>query len=196
MVIKRFPLGKLIFFATGNFYKFNEARKVLSNYNIATAMLKIKKVEIQDNCLENIARESALNAANNCHLPIIVEDAGLFIETLKNFPGPYSKYVFETIGLKGILKLLTNHKNRKAKFRSVIAFCSPELELKYFHGIVEGKITERITGELGFGFDPIFKPLDKPHETFGEMNEEEKNQLSHRAKSLKKFAQWYISSWE
>jgi XTP/dITP diphosphohydrolase len=196
MVVKRFPWGKLIFFATGNFNKFNEARKVLSDYNIATAMLKIKKTEIQDNCLENIAKESALNSAKISHLPIIVEDAGLFIETLKNFPGPYSRYVYETIGLEGILKLLTNHRNRRANFRSVIAFCSPELELKYFHGIVEGKITNKITGKLGFGFDPIFKPSDTPHKTFGEMNEEEKNQISHRAKSLKKFAKWFMLNCE
>ncbi|MEM2914689.1 MAG: XTP/dITP diphosphatase [Candidatus Bathyarchaeia archaeon] len=193
MTHKSFPLGKLIFFATGNIHKFNEARKLLAEYNIATAMLKIKTIEIQDNDLENIARTRALEAANKSYLPIIVEDAGLFVDALNGFPGPYSSYVYLTIGKEGILKLLNGCENRKACFRSVVAFCISKNFLKCFHGVAEGRIANKVRGKSGFGFDPIFEPIEYPGKTFGEMTLDEKNKYSHRVKALRKFAEWYKS---
>jgi len=190
---KPFPLGKLIFFATGNIHKFNEARKLLAEYHIATAMLKIKTMEIQDDDIENIAKISALDVANKSHLPIIVEDAGLFIDTLNGFPGPYSSYIYMTIGKEGILKLLNGRNNRKANFRSVIAFCDSKGFLKCFHGATEGRIVDEVRGSSGFGFDPIFEPADCIERTFGEMTTNEKNKYSHRVKALRKFAEWYKS---
>ena len=188
-----FPKGRLIFFATGNFHKFEEARKVLSEFNIATAMLRIYVSEMQDDDIENIAKASALEAASKSCLPVIVEDAGLFVDALNGFPGPYSKYVFNTIGLKGILKLLENHENRAARFKSVIAYCSPKEPVKCFHGTVEGWISKRIQGTSGFGFDPIFIPKESPEKSFGQMTETEKNEISHRARALRRFAEWYKS---
>jgi len=64
-----FPRGRLAFFVTSNVHKFNEARRLLSEYKLATAMLKIKAAEIQDDNLENIAKASAINAVKNCSLP-------------------------------------------------------------------------------------------------------------------------------
>jgi len=188
---KRFPLGRLIFFVTNNIHKFNEARRVLSQYKIAVAMLRVKPPEIQDDDLEDIARASALEASNRTHLPVIVEDAGLFIDALKGFPGPYSSYVYRTIGKEGILKLLEDCDNRKARFKAVVVFCSPDLEMKCFRGAVEGKISRTIRGESGFGFDPIFEPDELPGFTFGELSVEEKNKISHRSRALRCFAEWY-----
>ncbi len=194
MTRKGFPWGKLVFFATGNIHKFDEARKVLAEYDIATAMLRIKTLEIQDDDTEKIAKASALDAARRSCLPIIVEDAGLFIETLGGFPGPYSAYVQRTIGNKGILKLLLNQMDRKAHFRSVVAFCNPGMSPRYFHGVVEGRVIDEIRGNTGFGFDPIFEPTENPGKTFGEMNAEEKNRISHRARALRQFGEWYKSA--
>ena len=191
LVSKKFPLGRLIFFVTNNIHKFNEARRALSQYNIAVAMLRLKPPEIQDDSLENIARASALEASNRTHLPVIVEDAGLFIDALKGFPGPYSSYVYRTIGKEGILKLLEGCGNRKARFKSVVAFCSPDLEIKCFKGVVEGRISGTVRGESGFGFDPIFEPDEIPGRTFGELSTDEKNMVSHRSRALRSFAEWY-----
>jgi XTP/dITP diphosphohydrolase len=191
MTGKRFPWGKLIFFVTGNVHKFNETLSVLAEYDIATAMLKMKPSEIQDDDTETIAKAGALYAANRSHLPVIVEDSGLFVYGLKGFPGPYSKHVYRTIGKEGVLKLLGNRRDRKASFRSVIAFCSPDGLSKCFHGLVEGSIVKKIRGSSGFGFDPIFAPIENPEKTFGEMTAEEKNRISHRARTLRKFAEWY-----
>lgn len=193
MVSKTFPWGRLIFFATGNVHKFNEARTVLAEHRISAAMLRTEASEIQDDDIGNIARAAALEAARRSLLPIIVEDAGLFIDALNGFPGPYSRYVYETIGKKGVVKLLENREDRKARFMSVVAFSSPRTEVECFDGVVEGRIAEEIRGDSGFGFDPVFEPREKPGRTFGEMTLEEKNEFSHRARALRKFAKWYKS---
>jgi len=191
---KEFPWGRLIFFATGNTHKFNEARQILAVYNIAVAMLRIKALEIQDDDMKNIAKASALDAANRSRLPVIVEDAGLFIGALQGFPGPYANYVYRTIGNEGVLKILENHRDRRAHFRSVVAFCTPNMSPICFHGVVEGRIAEETQGSSGFGFDPIFEPAENPRKTFGEMTMEEKNSISHRGRALRKFAEWYRSA--
>jgi XTP/dITP diphosphohydrolase len=186
-----FPRGKVAYFVTSNIHKFQEARRVLSEYNIATAKLRVEAVEIQDDSLENIAKYSVRNAVKNCGLPVFVEDAGLFVEALNGFPGPYSRYVYDTLGLDGILKLMKNVANRGAYFMSVIAFGSPKEHPVCFFGKVEGKISLQKRGTAGFGYDPIFIPLEGDGRTFAEMTTAEKNRFSHRAEALKKFAEWY-----
>lgn len=189
--------GKVIFFATNNINKFNEARRVLGEYKIAVGMLRVKTLEIQEDNLEEIAEASAVEAFRHCHLPIIVEDAGLFIDALNGFPGPYAAYVYKAIGNGGLLKLMENIENRKAKFQSVIAYYSAGLESPmHFRGEVLGEITSkerRRNGESAFGFDPIFKPVSS-NVTFAEMTVIEKNKHSHRAKAMRDFAEWYKRS--
>jgi len=186
--------GRVIFFATSNIHKFNEARKVLAAYEIAVGMLKVKALEIQSDSLEEIAKASVLDAFSKCNLPVIVEDAGLFIEALGGFPGPYAAYVYKTIGNKGLLRLMGDIANRKARFESAIAYNAPGLKAPMcFRGEALGEITRkerRGNGSSGFGFDPIFKPVGSAV-TFAEMNMAEKNGYSHRANALRKFAERY-----
>jgi len=187
--------GKVAFFVTTNFHKFNEARQVLAEHGIATAMLRIEAIEIQDDNLENIAEASVRDAVEKSGLPVLVEDAGLFIEALKGFPGPYSSYVYRTLGTRGILKLMEGITQRNAYFYSVVAFHSPEqASPKCFRGKVEGTISLKEQGKQGFGFDPIFKPKGGSDKTFAEMTTAEKNKFSHRAQALRKFAAWYKST--
>jgi XTP/dITP diphosphohydrolase len=187
--------GKVAFFVTTNFHKFNEARQVLAEHGISAAMLRIEAIEIQDDNLEEIAKASVRDAVEKSGLPVLVEDAGLFIEALKGFPGPYSSYVYRTLGTRGILKLMKGIAERNAYFYSVVVFCSPEqASPKCFHGKVEGKITLKEQGNQGFGFDPIFEPKGGVGKTFAEMITSEKNKFSHRAQALRKFAKWYSSS--
>ena len=190
--MRSFPLGRVAFFVTRNIHKFDEACGVLAEYKVATAMLRVETVEIQDDSIEEVARTSALDAVKKCSLPIIVEDAGLFVEALKGFPGPYSSYVYRTIGTKGILRLMKNVEKREAYFSSVVAFSSPDEPPRCFHGKAEGKISREERGSSGFGFDPIFSPSGQ-NRTFAEMTMEEKNRYSHRAQALRKFAEWYTS---
>ena len=184
----------MIFFATDNVNKFDEARKVLAEYNIAVGMLRVKALEVQSNSLEEIAKASVLDAFEKCNLPLIVEDAGMFVEALNGFPGPYAAYVYRTIGNEGLLRLMDGVSNRNARFSSAVAYCSPRLmEPRCFVGEVVGEIAlkeRRRRCESGFGFDPIFKPLGSDR-TFAEMDIVEKNKFSHRADALRKFAEWY-----
>jgi XTP/dITP diphosphohydrolase len=186
--------GRVVFFATGNIHKFAEARSILTRLDIAVGMLRVKDVEIQSDSLVEIAKSSALDAFKRCGLPVIVEDAGLFIDALKGFPGAYAAQAYQTIGNKGLLKLMEGVEDRKAVFRSAIAYCGSEAKAPVvFEGVAEGEITmdERSgSGESGFGFDPIFQPSGNS-KTFAEITLEEKNDFSHRAKAVRKFAEWY-----
>lgn len=186
--------GRVIFFATNNINKFNEARRVLAEYKIAVGMLRIKSLEIQSDSLEEIAKASVLDAFEKCHLPVIVEDAGLFVDALSGFPGPYAAYVYKTIGNEGLLRLMDSVEGRRASFRSVIAHISGESEWPAcFTGEVEGEIVwnaRKGSGNSGFGFDPIFKP-EGTSKTFAEMDVMEKNKYSHRADAFHRFAKWY-----
>ena len=186
--------GRMVFFATNNINKFNEARMVFTSYGIAVGMLRVKTLEIQNDDLEEIAKSSVTEAFRRCNLPVIVEDAGLFVKALNGFPGPYSAYVYKTIGNRGLLRLMQSVEERAAKFRSVIAFQSSELRVPAcFDGEIRGEITRnerRNNANSGFGFDPVFKPT-RSNKTFAEMTIAEKNKRSHRAMALRKFAEWY-----
>jgi len=187
--------GKVVFFATGNINKFNEARNILSQYGIAVGMLRLKGDEIQSDSLKDIAQTSVKNAYKRCRLPIFVEDAGLFIDALSGFPGPYAAYVYKTIHNSGILKLMENMADRHAKFQSVIACCDDQTscEPECFDGESKGQLTtteRKEQGKSGFGFDPIFQPTGST-KTFAEMTIAEKNGYSHRAMAIHKFARWY-----
>ncbi|NIW11921.1 MAG: non-canonical purine NTP pyrophosphatase, partial [Gammaproteobacteria bacterium] len=131
---------------------------------------RIEAIEIQDDDLEEIAKASVRDAVEKSCLPVLVEDAGLFIEVLKGFPGPYSSYVYRTLGTQGVLKLMEGIAERSAYFYSVVAFYSPnDASPKCFHGKVEGNIALKERGNQGFGFDPIFKPKGGIGKTFAEM---------------------------
>lgn len=187
---------RVIFFATNNINKFNEARIVLVKYNVAVGMLRVKSLEIQSESLEEIAKASVEDAFKRCTLPIIVEDAGLFVDALDGFPGPYAAYVYKTIGNQGVLKLMRGVRNRKAHFDSAVAYLSKqERNSICFRGRIDGEITfeeRKRDDESGFGFDPIFKPVGS-RKTFAQMSIVEKNTFSHRARALDCFAEYCTS---
>ncbi len=185
---------RVIFFATNNVNKFNEVREILAPFKMAVGMLRIKSSEIQSESLEEIAAASVVEAFGKSRLPIVVEDAGLFVQALNGFPGPYAAYVYRTIGNEGLLKLMEQVEDRKAKFESVVAYFSAQLTSpKCFDGTVSGKIIHeerKSNNGTAFGFDPIFKP-DRNAKTFAQMNVVEKCKRSHRAEAFRKFAEWY-----
>ncbi len=151
-------------------------------------------LEIQDKDIATIATHTVREVKSRIIGPTIVEDSGLFIECLNGFPGPYSAYVYETLGCNGLLKLLIGLEERNAEFRSAIAYTDDSMapDVMTFIGIVRGSLSKEIRGRNGFGFDPVFIPKDVDL-TFGQMNLKMKSNYSHRAKSLKLFASWYVT---
>jgi XTP/dITP diphosphohydrolase len=179
------------YFATGNEHKLQEANAALAQYGMQALKLEdYHKIEIQSNDLEDIAYSALALIIQKTDKPVFVEDSGLFVHELNGFPGPYSSYVFETLGVEGILKLLERAKSRKAEFRSSVAFGMEGKWLANFNSTTEGTIQLQPRGENGFGFDPIFVPM-WTQKTFAEMEMKEKTIYSHRAKALSKLALWF-----
>ena len=174
-------------FVTSNPGKVEEARKYLASLGIEVYQLRIDYPEIQADTLEEVAEYGVRWLAERIKEPFFLDDSGLFIPALSGFPGVYSAYVYKTLGIKGILKLMEGVEDRRAHFKSIVAYWDGELHI--FEGRVEGVITEEPRGTGGFGFDPVFKPtgFDK---TFAEMTTDEKNRISHRGRALNGFASW------
>jgi XTP/dITP diphosphohydrolase len=182
-----------IFFLTGNKKKFIEANNILSKYRLKLIMVKnSKKIEVQNDDIVQITKWIIENKTEEINGPTLVEDSGLFIPSLGGFPGPYSSYVYRTLGLHGILKILEGNKDRKAEFKSALAFKDLKGVSTTFLGITEGMISEYPRGSFGFGFDPIFI-CKYSLKTFGEMEIKEKNKYSHRAIAFSKFVDWFIN---
>jgi XTP/dITP diphosphohydrolase len=170
-----------IFFATSNAHKFTEAAAILGRAGIEIERYDFKHNEIRSDSLEEIALEAVGAAYGKLNKPVFVEDAGLFIDALNGFPGTYSGWAQRKLGNAGILKLLEGIKNRKAAFRSCIAFTDGK-ETKAFAGECRGTITEKERGKNGFGYDPVFV-AEGSAQTFAE-NVAFKNGISHRYNSL------------
>ena len=175
-------------FATSNENKFQEAERILSNLGVQINFFKTILEEMQSDSLSDIAQQKAIDAYNRIQKPVIIEDDGLFIESLNGFPGPYSSYAYDTIGNKGIMNLLGNSEVRHAKFVSIIAYCDESLNPKLFESSIPGKISSVIE-EGGWGYDPIFIPAGES-KTYA--NVSDKDKFSHRAASLKKFSNWFL----
>jgi len=179
--------------ATGNRHKYGEARQVLSELGVDLRLLEVERVEVQADDPAEIAAFSLEQIAEAEDRPVVVEDAGLFIDRYAGFPGPYSSYVLRTLSLEGMLRLMEGVEDRAASFRSAVAFRDGD-ERRCFRGVVLGRIARRIRGTGGFGYDPIFIPDEGDGRTFGEMTGEEKNAISHRARVFRSLGEWLTSA--
>jgi XTP/dITP diphosphohydrolase len=125
------------------------------------------------------------------------DDSGLEVEALGGVPGVYSaRYA----GMHGdhaannnkLLAELKDIDNRRARFKTVISLIWKGDEY-FFEGTVEGTIRNTLSGNAGFGYDPLFQP-DGYDVTFAEMSLEEKNRLSHRARAVEKLVDFLNKS--
>jgi XTP/dITP diphosphohydrolase len=182
---------KTLYFITSNKGKLKEAKASFSDLDTDIVQKNLGYPEIQADNLEEVAIFGVNFIKKNFEKPFILEDAGLFINEFNGFPGVYSAYVFYKIGCSGILRLMEDveENRRNAIFKSVYVYSEPGEKPIIFLGECKGKISNNIKGEYGFGYDPIFIP-DKETKTFGEMDTKEKNNYSHRGKSLKKLKEF------
>lgn len=183
---------KLVF-ATNNKHKLDEVRKITSHHPVEIVSL----TEI--NCFDDIPETADTlegNALQKAHyiqekfgLNCFADDTGLEVEALNNAPGVYSaRYAGpghdSEANMKKLLHEMEGMENRKARFRTVIALVWNG-KTYTFDGIVNGTITTTKRGENGFGYDPIFIP-EGYEQTFAELGNDIKNQISHRAKAVEK----------
>ncbi len=172
---------------TSSDHKYEEAREVLAEYGVELERLSIDRVEIQADDPELIAEYSL--RVLDVDVPILIEDAGLYIDKYYGFPGPYSSYALRTIDNEGILKLMEGETERGARYLSAVAFRDGDTSVS-FTGEVVGRIAEEMRGTNGFGYDPIFIPEEGDGRTFGDMSAAEKARISHRARAFRKLGEW------
>lgn len=183
-------------FVTGNEGKVTEAREALAD---PVEQVDYDYTEIQADDLRAVAAHGAREAfrALGGKDPVLVGDAGLFVEAFDGFPGPYSAYVEETVGIERLWRMTEPEDDRRASFRTVLAYADaapesdggsnpPAVRVETFSGRVDGEIVAP-RGDGGFGFDPIFEHDGK---TLAEMETAEKNAISHRGRALEAFAAW------
>jgi len=172
----------------------NKAAEVAAFFS---GVLEVKHVALEipehrSDDVGEIAKGKAQYAYARLQTPLIVDDTGFSIDALNGFPGPYAAYVLHTIGNSGILKLMDGVKNRQAHFTTAIAFAD-ESGIHVFTGSIHGSVTTSPTGKNGFGYDPI---VDIDGRTLAEMSLAEKSTISHRAKALCAFRDWFCSKYQ
>ena len=182
---------KKLVFATNNPNKLLEIRNSITNHKIAS----LKDLNISQEIPETgiTLKENALQKAkyinNKTGLDCFADDTGLEIEALNFKPGVYSaRYAGENCSaednINKVLLELKESNNRKATFKTVIALILNN-KTHYFEGEVKGFILIEKTGNEGFGYDPIFKPVGFKN-SFAQMSIEQKNKISHRGIAIRK----------
>tara|TARA_Y100000766_G_scaffold41069_1_gene31086 strand:+ start:81 stop:662 length:582 start_codon:yes stop_codon:yes gene_type:complete len=178
-------------FVTGNQNKFKEVKKLVKTFNLISLNDLNFFDEIQET--DPSIKGNAFIKANFIHkkynLDCFSDDTGLFIDCLDGEPGVRSaRYAGDNSSSDDNIKLVLNKlkfkKNRFAHFQTIICLILYD-KIEYFEGIIGGKITKTPLGDHGFGYDPIFMPMDS-NKTFAQFSLEEKNKVSHRAIATRK----------
>ncbi len=142
---------------SSNKNKIEEIKSILSP-EIDFEVRQVEYPEIRSYSAEEISSTAAKQLAEELQETVIVEDSGIFIEALNDFPGTYSKTVTNKIGLNGYIKLMEGVENRACTYRSVIGYCEPGEDPITFTGTEKGTVAKAVLGDKGWGHDPIFIP--------------------------------------
>src|SRR5215203_5855302 len=175
-------------FVTTNEHKRREVQEILS-VELESADLdlpEIQAIEPADVAAEKA--RAAREALDDTDLPVIVEDSGLMVDAWGGFPGALTKWVMQSVGNEGLLRMLAPDEDRSATAVCVVALAGTEGEVRTFRGEVRGTVAGNPRGEGGFGYDPVFVP-GWSEETYAEMGEA-KNTDSHRARAFRALKEW------
>lgn len=189
------PLRELVF-ATNNPNKIRELQHLVGS---SVKLLSLEYIGCREDIpetaptLEGNASMKAFHVYRKYAYNCFADDTGLEVDALNGEPGVLSaRYAGENkdadANMDKLLRQMKGLKNRKARFRTVISLVVDGMETQ-FEGIVNGTILEEKRGREGFGYDPVFVP-DGHTKTFAEMELDEKNEVSHRARAVQKLVSW------
>lgn len=188
-------MKKVLVFATGNKHKAQEVQQILGdNYEVKT--LKdigcFEDIPETSDTMKGNAKQKALYVVEKYGFDCFAEDSGLEVDALDGAPGVITaRYAGpqrdNDDNMALVLKNLEGKANRGAQFKTVIALIQGTTAT-YITGICRGTITNKKTGDGGFGYDPIFRP-DGYAKTFAELGNDVKNAISHRGKATRKLAE-------
>lgn len=188
-----------IVFATNNKHKLEEVRAIMGAHFDILSLSDINCTEdIPENgdTFEANAMEKARYIKDKYGYDCFADDSGLEVMVLNNAPGVYSaRYAGEpSNSQRNIEKLMLEMEGkteRSARFRTCIALLLDDDEI-LFDGCIEGYIIDKLRGDNGFGYDPLFVPQGYDI-TFAQMSSQEKNRISHRAIATKKLIDYLLS---
>lgn len=190
---------KLVF-ATNNAHKLSEIRNILGNSLEVASLAEIgchDDIPETADTLEGNALIKARWVKERYGFDCFADDTGLEVEALGGGPGVHTaRYAYPdrhdpVANIRKLLAELHDKENRAARFRTVIALIQGTDE-HLFEGIVEGHITTEERGTEGFGYDPVFAP-EGGEKTFAELGVEAKNNISHRARAVRKLADFLLA---
>jgi XTP/dITP diphosphohydrolase len=182
--------------ATGSSHKFGELRALLNLPN--TDFLSLADVGIADGVdetgttFEENATIKALHYARESGLPTLADDSGIEVDALDGRPGVYTRRYAgpEATDEDNNRKLLAELQSvpterRTGRYRAVLVFVEDGAVVEVTRGTFEGRVASAPRGDGGFGYDPIFEPSTEAAggRTVGQMPQEEKNRVSHRAQA-------------
>jgi len=174
---------KSLTFVTGNANKADQLGRYLS---FPVSHIKLDIPEIQSLDLEKVASEKAKSAYVMLGSPVLVEDTALTFESLNGLPGTLVKWFFESVGNKGLCKMLDGYQSRAAKAETCFALCD-ETGLHLFKSAYEGSVPDFPRGDMDFGWNPIFIP-EGADLTWAEMDLEQSAATSMRRRAIEKLA--------
>ncbi|MDF1823029.1 MAG: RdgB/HAM1 family non-canonical purine NTP pyrophosphatase [Verrucomicrobiales bacterium] len=191
---------KRLIVATHNAHKTGEIQAILGDFfDLIEDLTSIPDLKPPVEDADTFAGNSAIKAlAASMERPdalIIADDSGLEVDALGGAPGIYSsRFSGETAtDASNREKLLADLAGipapRTARFRCVVSVAQGNKVIASFDGKVEGEIADSMTGDGGFGYDPLFIP-EGHDRSFGELSEEIKNGMSHRGRALEQFKKW------
>ncbi len=188
---------KEIVVASTNEGKIKEIRAMLNEIGIDVKSIKDvfdEEIEIEENgqTFKDNALIKAQTICNLIHKPTLADDSGLEVKAMNGAPGIYSARFMGhdtsyDIKNQAIIDAVQG-KEREARFVCAMVLCIPNEEPIFIEEYFNGEINDKIEGENGFGYDPIFY-VPELGKTSASLTLEEKNQYSHRAKALKKLYQ-------
>jgi len=185
----------IITFVTGNQNKLREVQEILNETNdkfpLRSELIDLPELQGEP---EKVSVEKCKIAAQRIKGPVIIEDTCLCFNAFKNLPGPYIKWFLDNIGPDGLYKLLTSFTDKSGYALCTFSFAlNEEFEPVTFVGRLDGTIVEPRSKGKGFGWDPIFQP-EGYDLTFGEMENDVKNKISHRRRSVEKLRQYLLDN--
>lgn len=176
-------------FVTSNINKFKEVEAIMPGIQ----HLELDLPEIQSIDPYEVVR-AKLKAAQQKHKgDIIVDDTSVELAGMNGFPGPFAKWMHDSLGTRKIYEIVNSTGNTDAKIRTIVGYSHSDGKVELFEGCVEGKITKPSTDGHGFDYDEIFLANGQT-KTFAQLTDLEKNEISHRSKALKKLKQFLEES--
>jgi len=183
--------------ATANPGKIREMREILERFGIDITTRKELGIDMDvEETGSTFAENALIKAKAICEasgFPSIADDSGLCVETLGGAPGIYSS-TFGGADLNAeqrceyITSLMKNMEHRSAKFVCVIVCVFPDGNIITAEGECRGEVIYAPRGSGGFGYDPVFL-VSGADKTMAELSQEEKNEVSHRGKALRRFSE-------